>query len=89
MQKRENNITVEDKIERLVKKEKAPEEVEETKRDAFKEKQDLVKLDLEKPTKDNDSVTSNKLKELDRNREESPKLTDPKAEKTGNLTFFT
>ncbi|KAI4349510.1 hypothetical protein L6164_010092 [Bauhinia variegata] len=80
--KRENNIKVEDKIERLVKKEKAPEEVEETKRDAFKEKQDLLKLDLEKPTKDNDSVTSNKLKELDRNREESPKLTDPKAEKT-------
>ncbi|KAI4301252.1 hypothetical protein L6164_034547 [Bauhinia variegata] len=80
--KREDNIKVEDKVERIVKKEKAPEEIEETKLNAFKEKQDLLKLDLEKATRDNDSLTSNKLEERDRNGEEPPALTNPKVEKT-------
>lgn len=88
MQKTENNVKIEDKEERLIKN--VPEEIKETKVDTFKEKWDVPKIDLETPNRDNDNLIRDKLEEKDRNQELPPKLlTDPKVEKTGNLTFFT
>lgn len=89
MQTIENNIKIEDKEERLVKKEDTPEEIKDTKIDMFKEKQDVLNIDLEMPNKDTDSLTNDKLEENDRTKELPPKLTDPKVEKTGNLTILT
>lgn len=84
----EDGVKVENKAERLVKKEKTKEEIEEVKMDAFKENMDVLKLDLEKPNKHNDAATNSKLEEQGRNEEQPTKSANPKVEKTGNFTKF-
>lgn len=86
LQKTENYIKNEDKEERLIKN--APERIKEAKIDTLKEKRDVPKIDLEMPNRDNDSLTRDKLEGKGMSQELPPKLTDPKVEKTGTLTFF-
>lgn len=84
MQKREDNIKVEDKVERTVTVEKISEEIEEAaKMVAFKEKLDGLKHYLEMPKNDNDIKTNNKLEEQDRNKEQPTALSNTKVEKIG------
>lgn len=73
------SIKVEDKVEKLVKKENTQEGIEEVK----------MNFDLEKPNKHDDLATNHDLEEQDRNKEQSTTLTNPKVEKTGSLTFLT
>lgn len=85
MQKREDSIKVEGKAERPVKKEKSPEEIEEAKVVAFKEKLDVLKHDLEKPNNINGIKTNNKSEEQDRRNKEQPTTSsNPKVENIGN-----
>ncbi|XP_012569782.1 protein TIME FOR COFFEE isoform X3 [Cicer arietinum] len=80
--KREDNIKVEDKVERTVTVEKISEEIEEAaKMVAFKEKLDGLKHYLEMPKNDNDIKTNNKLEEQDRNKEQPTALSNTKVEK--------
>lgn len=85
MQKKDNNIKAEDDVEKGAKEEKAAKQIQEMKMNAFKEKGDLLKIDLEKPNKDNGDATSNELEENDRNQEQPRKLTNLKAERIGNF----
>ena len=80
MQKKENSV----KVERPVKKEKIPEEIEEAKMVTFMEKLDVLKHDLEKKNNVHDIKTNNKLEEQDRNKELASISSNPKEEKTGN-----
>ncbi|KAF7818326.1 protein TIME FOR COFFEE-like isoform X1 [Senna tora] len=76
--KTENNIKTEDKVGL---NKNAPEEIRETWVDTYKEKQDILKIDLEMPNKDIDCLTRDKLEEMDKNQGLPHKLTDPKVEK--------
>ncbi|KAK7345894.1 hypothetical protein VNO77_16509 [Canavalia gladiata] len=67
--KREDRVKVEEKVERPLKKDKTPEEIEEAKMVTFKEKLDVLNHDLEKPNNDKDIRTKKKLEEQDRNKE--------------------
>ena len=80
MQKKEDSV----KVERPVKKEKTPEEIEEAKMVTFKEKFDVLKHDFEKQNNANDIKTNNKLEEQDGNRELATISSNPKEEITGN-----
>jgi len=88
MQKRENGIKVEDKVERPATVEKIPEEIEEeAKMATFKEKLNVLNY-LEKPNNDNDIKINNKLEEQGRNKEQPTALSNPKVEKIGKFFEF-
>ncbi|KAG4402208.1 hypothetical protein GLYMA_02G146900v4 [Glycine max] len=74
------------KVERPVKKEKTPEEIEEAKMVTFKEKFDVLKHDFEKQNNANDIKTNNKLEEQDGNRELATISSNPKEEITVQST---
>ncbi|KAH1136430.1 hypothetical protein GYH30_026770 [Glycine max] len=80
--KKENSV----KVERPVKKEKIPEEIEEAKMVTFMEKLDVLKHDLEKKNNVHDIKTNNKLEEQDRNKELASISSNPKEEKTVQST---
>lgn len=85
MQKRENSIKVEDKVERQATVEKNPEEIEE---EANMATMNVLKHYLEKPNNDNDIKINNKLEEQGRNKEQPIALSNPKVEKTGKFLNF-
>ncbi|KAK7393529.1 hypothetical protein VNO78_22087 [Psophocarpus tetragonolobus] len=80
--KRENSV----KMERSVKKEQTPEEIEEGKMETFKEKFHVLKHDLEKQNNDNDTKTNNKLEDQDRNKKLLAVSSNPEVEKTVQST---
>jgi hypothetical protein len=87
MQKRDDSIKVEDKVEMLVTVEKVPEEIEDAaKMASFKDKLDVLKHYLEKPN--NDIKINNKLEEQDRNKEQPTALSNPKMENIGKFFDF-
>lgn len=88
IQKREDSIKVEEKVERPVKKEKTLEEIKEARMFDFTEKRDVPNHDLEKPNNDNDIKANDKLEEQDRSKEQSTKSSNPSVEKTGNMILF-
>lgn len=85
MQKRENSIKVEDKVERPATVEKNPEEIEEETNMAT---MNVLKHYLEKPNNDNDIKINNKLEEQGRNKEQPIALSIPKVDKTGKFLNF-
>ncbi|OIV91329.1 hypothetical protein TanjilG_01947 [Lupinus angustifolius] len=80
--KKGDSDKLEDKVERPVKKEKSLEETEEAEMLDFKEKRDVPNHDLENSNNDSDIKTNVALEEQDRNKEQPPKSSNPRVEKT-------